>query len=50
MLHNPRDDIDQAIYRAFSTACKLSVARLFETVFLNFRAVTSLLRVIQFWL
>ena len=42
--------IDPAIYHAFSTACKLTVAQSFETVFLNFCALTPLLSVRQSWL
>ena len=42
--------IDQTIYRAFSTSCKLSVAQLFQIVFLNFRAITPLLSIGRNWL
>ena len=42
--------IDQAIYHAFSTAFKLTVAQLFETVSLNFRTITTLLSVSRNWL
>ena len=42
--------INQVIYRAFSTACKFTVAQSFETVILNFRTITPLLRVSRNWL
>ena len=36
--------INQAIYHAFSTACKLTVVQSFETVFLNFRPITPFVK------